>query len=98
MYIMSDNEIAAAWLRVRKDLKQIDLEIAGLETELKQMGVSLKAAGDVFLKTPDMSWNIDAQSLSDALLAAEKQAKRYSDLLADRADKQAQIEKFEASA
>ncbi|HXS76307.1 MAG TPA: hypothetical protein VN753_09020 [Terracidiphilus sp.] len=95
---MSNNEIAAAWVRARQRLREIEAELMGLEFQLRRTGESLKAAGQVFLKTPDAAWKLDTRLLSDAVLRAEEDAKRYKQLLAERVEKQAEIGKLNLSA
>lgn len=95
---MSNNEIAAAWVRARQRLREIEAELMGLEFQLRKGGESLKAAGLVFLRTPDAAWKIDTRVLSDAVLKAEEHAKRYKVLLAERVEKQAEIGRLNLSA
>jgi hypothetical protein len=95
MYIMSDNEIAGAWLKSVRELKALELEIAGLESEIKRSGEALIEVGKVFLKTPDLSGNIDTVSLAEDIRSTGERARRYTDLLLQRASKKSEVEKFE---
>lgn len=95
MYMMSDEEIGFAWLKATKEMQAIQLEIAGLESELRRTGEALLEIGTRFSKTPSIAGNIDVKTLSEDILTAGERAKRYSDLLGRRTDKEAEINKFE---
>ncbi len=97
MCAKSNAEIAA-WLKARQDLREIESELAGLERELKQTGESLRAAGQVLVKTPGMAGKIDTQSLSETIVKAAEKAKRYRELVAERADKHAEIDRLDLTA
>lgn len=91
---MTEEEIAVAWFRATRELDNIKLEIAGLESEIKRIGVRLSAHGKLLLETPCEAWNYPVESLSDDLLKSWEMAKRYTDLLGQRADKETEVERF----
>ncbi|MGB6691597.1 MAG: hypothetical protein WBE76_27485 [Terracidiphilus sp.] len=92
---MVENEIAVAWFKAAKELKAIELEIAGLESELKRTGQSLVETGRTLVSKPDMGWNIISDSLIEDIAKIRERAQRYSDLLGRRADKRCEVESFE---
>ena len=95
MYVMVENEIAAAWFKATKELKALELELAGLESELKRTGQSLIDTGKILVSKPDMGWNIVSDSLVEDIAKIRERTQRYSDLLGRRSDKRSELEKFE---
>jgi hypothetical protein len=89
---MSDLEQAAAYLRVKKESKKIQNELAALDADLKKAGKDLVALGEWLKngKARNAAWDVYADLIS--ILPAK--IKRYDELLSEKADIVNQLSKF----
>jgi hypothetical protein len=94
---MSDVEIASAWLRATKELKAIELEFAGLGSELRRTGGALVAAGTILADDPGNANKAGLDSLAEEIQVASKRARRLAELIGLRAGKKAEVDRFESA-
>ena len=93
MYVMSESDQAAVYLRLRKEYQSLKQEQAAIESETKHLGNSLLATGKLLNANPSQ-WNVDLETLCVQIRKAHAQTDRLRMLAAEVADKRAELEKF----
>jgi hypothetical protein len=91
-YQMSDVEQAAVYLRLKKEAKEIQNEIASLEADMKKAGRDFGVLAEQLkeCRAETASWDIYA----DIFANLPKKITRYQELQYEKADREKQLSKF----
>jgi hypothetical protein len=91
-YKMSDVEQAAVYLRLKKESREIQSEIAALEADIKQAGRHFEVLVEQLkeCRAENAGWD----SYMDVLSNLPKKVKRYQELQYEKEDRKKQLSKF----
>jgi hypothetical protein len=92
-YVMSEEQQAVIFLRLRKERAAIKNEMAALEADMKSTGEKFSQLGNILVKRTDIatqSWEMAQQDLAEM----SKKAPRYVELQGKLVEKESELAKF----